>query len=541
MPTSEGTAYAVRGQGAVFVVTQDSTVTSLALTIDLRDKNCNLSKLVNFPHGFLIECMMDGSRDPIRLIPVQYSGGKWAEKELVRVDVVQGKAVNQGVSAMLEVGGLQWYLFAQDNLLCSYDLVRGQRQCSPIAQDKCHHVAEILSIPGHTDVLIACTTGPGSLHITYVALYNTSSARVEKDNYPTGEFRAIHVSSSGDFTVFVDSRFITVVLTLDSSSSAQQKELPVSHGEVVLSLVSREMLLYTTKEAALKGLATYQTYAVDLSKAFHEGAPAERLEGDNCTVTERPGPGEWIVACSDALFWYRGSTADRVRITWLDGSAREQQCFASRPQFGPPNASISATVPATSSAAAPSDMAAVVPATSSAAVPSDMAAVVPATSSAAVPSDTATTGPATSSAAVPSDMAATAPATSSAAVASDVAATAPATSSAAVPSDAAATAPATSSAAVPSDVAATAPATSSAAVPSDAAATAPATSSAAVPSDAAATGPATSSAPSHSDIERLQTIAVVAIVFSLAAVVAIVALIAICVVLSSKLRNQQVK
>ena len=358
MPTSEGIAYAVRGQGAVFVVTQDSTVTSLALTIDLHAKNCNLRKLVNFPHGFFIECMRDGSRDPIRLIPVQYSGGKWAEKELVRVDVDQDKAVNQGVSAMLEVGGLQWYLFAQDNLLCSYDLVRGQRQCSPLAQDKCHHVAEILPIPGHTGVLIACTTGPGSLHITYVALYNTSSAQVEKENYPTGTFRAIHVSSSGDFTVFVGSRFITVVLTLDSSSSAQQKELPVSHGEVVLSLVSREMLLYTTKEAALKGLATYQTNAVDLPKAFHEGAPAERLEGDNCTVTERPGPGEWIAACSDALFWYKGTTSDRVRITWLDGSAMEQQCFASRPQFGPVTESTtptSATLPVTCSPPASSE------------------------------------------------------------------------------------------------------------------------------------------------------------------------------------------
>ena len=349
--TSEGPVYAVPGHDAVFVVTQDSTETRLLLTVDLRAKSCSFNKLIPYPTGFLVECMRDSSTQPIWLIPVQHSSGEWTEKEPLRVDVADdGKAVNRGVSAVMEANDRQWYFFARQDLLCYMDLERGPTGCLPVAQGKCHHMAKILPVPDlkHPSVLLACTGGEGKQHMDYVALYETGPANVTKSNYPTGQFRGIHVSSSGDFTAFMGANFIKVVRTLDSSSSARQRELSVP-GDVVFSIVSGKMLLYTTQEADSRGLPTYKTYTLDLVKAFEEGTLSKLLEGDNCTVTQQLALGEWIVACSEAMFWYRGSVSDRVRISWLDGSARQQQCFTSLAQAKPvtvPTATTTPTSPA---------------------------------------------------------------------------------------------------------------------------------------------------------------------------------------------------
>ena len=347
MSTSEGTVYVVHGQDAVFVVKQHSTTTSLVLTVDLRAKSCSFNRLIKFPNGFLIECQTDNNTDTVRLIRVKHSGSEWGVA-LHDVDMLDsGKAVNPGVSAVLEANDKKlWYFFAREDLLCSYDLENGPvPPCYQVAQDKCRYIAEILPVsdPEHPSILVACTDREGDQRKTHVALYSTRSATVTKRNYPTGDFRAIHVSGSGEFTAFVGANFITVAHTLDSSSSAQVVEHSVP-GELVFSLVIGETLVYTTKEAALKGLVTYKTYALDLAK---EGASAELLEGDNCTVTQQPAPGEWIVACSNALFWYRGNVSDRVRIPWLDGTAKEQQCFSGHPRVGPvtePPASTSPTL-----------------------------------------------------------------------------------------------------------------------------------------------------------------------------------------------------
>ena len=331
VPTSEGPAYAVPGHTAVFVVTLDSTETRLLLTVDLRAKSCSFSKLIAYPPGFLVECMRNSNTQPIWLIPVQHSSGEWMEKEPLRVDVADdGKAVNRGVSAVMEANNGQWYFFARQDLLCYMDLERGPAGCLPVVQGKCRHIAKILPVRvrEHPSVLLACTGGEGKQRMDYVALYETGSAKVTKSNYPTGQFKAIHVSSSGDFTVFVGANFISVVRTLDSSSSARQREVSVP-GDVEFSIVSDKMLLYTTREADSRSLPTYKTYALDFAKAFEEGTLAELLEGDNCTVTQQLALGEWIVACSEAMFWYRGNVSDRVRIPWLDGSAREQRCFTS--------------------------------------------------------------------------------------------------------------------------------------------------------------------------------------------------------------------
>ena len=350
MPTTEGTAYVLPGRGTVFVVMEKSRVTSLALTVNLHAKDCNLNKMIAFANGFIAECKREKSSNSLRLIPVLFSSGKWSEKDPVVINTGNDKSVNSGVSAVLKLEGLHWYFFAQEDRLCSHNLLKVQTHCSPLDQDKCPHVAEILSVPEKRSLLIACSTAAGSRRRSYIALYRTSSARVEKYNFPTGEFRAIHLSSSGNFTSFVGATFIIVVRTLDNSSSAQQREIPTS-GEVVFSLVSDEVLLFTTAELAPTGAVTYSTFTLDLAKAFNEGATAELLQGDdNCTVTESPAPGEWIVACSNALFWYRSMSSAPVRISWLDGSAKEQQCFTGSahalldPATDPPAPS-TATVP----------------------------------------------------------------------------------------------------------------------------------------------------------------------------------------------------
>ena len=337
VPTSEGPVYAVLGHTAVFVVTLDSTETRLLLTVNLRAKSCSFSKLIAYPPGFLVECMRNSNTQPIWLIPVQHSSGEWMEKEPLRVDVADdGKAVNRGVSAVMEANNGQWYFYARQDLLCYMDLERGPVDCLPVAQGKCHHIAKILPVRvrEHPSVLLACTGGEGKQHMEYVALYETGSANVTKSNYPTGQFRAIHVSSSGDFTAFMGATYISVVRTLDSSSSARQREVSVP-GDVEFSIVIGKMLLYTTREADSRSLPTYKTYALDLAKAFEEGTSAKLLEGDNCTVTQQLALGEWIVTCSEDMFWYRGNVSDRVRISWLDGSAREQQCFTSLAQAEP--------------------------------------------------------------------------------------------------------------------------------------------------------------------------------------------------------------
>ena len=351
MPTSKGPVYVVPGHDAVFVVTQDSTETRLLLTVDLRAKSCSFNKLIPYPAGFLVECMRDSSTQPIWLIPVQHSSGEWTEMEPLRVAVADdGKAVNRGVSAVMEANDRQWYFFARQDLLCYMDLERGPTGCLSVVQGKCHHMAKIfpVRVREHTGVLLACTGGEGKQHMDYVALYETGPASVTKSNYPTGQFRGIHVSGSGSFTVFVGATYITVVRTLDGSFSAWQRELPVPH-DVVFSIVSGEMLLYTTQEADSRGLPTYKTYALDLVKALEVGSFPNLLEGDNCTVTQQLALGEWIVACSKAMFWYRGNVSDRVRISWLDGSAREQQCFMSLAQAEPvtvPTTPTSPTSPA---------------------------------------------------------------------------------------------------------------------------------------------------------------------------------------------------
>ncbi len=350
VPTSEGPAYAVPGHTAVFVMTLDSTETRLLLTVDLRAKSCSFSKLIAYPPGFLVECMRDSSTQPIWLIPVQHSSGEWMEKEPLRVDIADdGKTVNRGVSAVIEAKYREWYFFARQDLLCYMDLERGPAGCLPVVQGKCHHIAKILPVRvrEHPGVLLACTGGEGKQRMDYVALYETGSANITKSNYPTGQFRAIHVSSSGDFTAFMGANFITVVRTLDSSSSARQREVSVP-GDVEFSIVCGEVLLYTASEAAPEDLLSYKTYALDLPKAFEEGTLAKLLEGDNCTVTQQLALGEWIVACSETMFWYRGNISDRVHILWLDGTAREQQCFTSLAQAEPvtvPTATTSPTLP----------------------------------------------------------------------------------------------------------------------------------------------------------------------------------------------------
>ena len=350
VPTSEGPVYAVPGHDAVFVVTQDSTETRLLLTVDLRAKSCSFNKLIPYPAGFLVECMRDSSTQPIWLIPVQHSSGEWTEKEPLRVDVADdGKAVNRGVSAVMEANDRQWYFFARQDLLCYMDVEQGPAGCLRVVQGKCYHMAKILPVrvQEHTGVLLACTGGEGKQRMDYVALYETGPANITKSNYPTGQFKAIHVSSSGHFTAFMGANFIKVVRTLDSSSSARQRELSVP-GDVVFSIVSGEMLLYSTQAADSRGLPTYKTYTLDLVKAFEEGTFPNLLEGDNCTVTQQLALGEWIVACSKAMFWYRGNISDRVHISWLDGSAREQQCFTSLAQAEPvtvPTATTSSPTP----------------------------------------------------------------------------------------------------------------------------------------------------------------------------------------------------
>ena len=352
VPTSKATVYAVPGHDPVFVVTLDSTEPRLLLTVDLRTKSCSFSKLITYPPGFLVECMRNSSTQPIWLIPVQHSSGEWMEKEPLRVGVADdGKAVNRGVSAVMEANNRQWYFFARQDLLCYMDLEQGPAGCLPVAQGKCHHIAKILPVQvwEHTGVLLACTGGEGKQHMDYVALYETGSAKVTKSNYPTGQFKAIHVSSSGDFTVFVGATYISVVRTLDSSSSARQREVSVP-GDVEFSIVSDKMLLYTTREADSRSLPTYKTYALDFAKSFEEGTLAELLEGDNCTVTQQLALGEWIVACSEAMFWYRGNVSDRVHIPWLDGTARQQRCFTSLARAEPVTehtATTSLTPPAT--------------------------------------------------------------------------------------------------------------------------------------------------------------------------------------------------
>ena len=351
VPTSKGPVYVVPGHDAVFVVTQDSTETRLLLTVDLRAKSCSFNKLIPYPTGFLVECMRDSSTQPIWLIPVQHSSGEWTEKEPLRVDVADdGKAVNRGVSAVMKANDRQWYFFARQDLLCYMDVEQGPAGCLRVVQGKCYHMAKILPVrvQEHTGVLLACTGGEGKQRMDYVALYETGPANITKSNYPTGQFKAIHVSSSGHFTAFMGANFIKVVRTLDSSSSARQRELSVP-GDVVFSIVSGKMLLYTTQEADSRGLPTYKTYTLDLVKAFEEGTFPNLLEGDNCTVTQQLALGEWIVACSEAMFWYRGNVSDRVRISWLDGSARQQQCFMSLAQAEPvtvPTATTSPTSPA---------------------------------------------------------------------------------------------------------------------------------------------------------------------------------------------------
>ena len=164
---------------------------------------------------------------------------------------------------------------------------------------------------------------------------------------------------TGNFSAVVGKYFILVFHTLYDSPYTHPLviDLPMP-GEVVFSLVSGETLVYTTKESTWKGLVTYKTYALDLANVFQGDASAELLEGDNCTVTQQPAPGEWIVACSNALFWYRGSVSDRLRIPWLDGTAKEQQCFSGHPQVGPVTEltlSTPPTLPVTCSMHAPCD------------------------------------------------------------------------------------------------------------------------------------------------------------------------------------------